>query len=65
LGDSTIEYSDDFRLYLTSKLPNPHYAPEVCVTVTLLNFVTTFDGLADQVIHHAMLSVFSQNALTI
>merc|ERR1719316_196352 len=48
LGDNTIEYSPEFKLYLTTKLPNPHYAPEVCVTVCLLNFVTTFDGLADQ-----------------
>merc|ERR1719478_847285 len=50
LGDSTIEYSQDFLLYLTSKLPNPHYPPEVCVTVSLLNFVTTFDGLSDQML---------------
>ena len=50
LGDATIEYNEDFRLYLTSKLPNPHYAPEVCVSVTLLNFSTTFDGLSDQLL---------------
>merc|ERR1719506_13773 len=50
LGDSTIEYSPNFKLYLTTKLPNPHYAPEVCVTVTLLNFVTTQEGLADQLL---------------
>jgi dynein heavy chain, axonemal len=47
LGDNTIEYSNDFRLFLTTKLPNPHYAPEVCVTVIVLNFVTTFEGLSD------------------
>merc|ERR1719506_3454333 len=50
LGDSTIEYSPNFKLYLTTKLANPHYAPEVCVTVTLLNFVTTQEGLADQLL---------------
>merc|ERR1719421_2015331 len=48
LGDNTIEYCDDFRFYMTTKLPNPHFAPEVCVSVILLNFVTTFDGLTDQ-----------------
>ena len=47
LGDNTIEYSDAFKLFLTSKLPNPHYAPEVCVTVIILNFVTTQEGLTD------------------
>jgi hypothetical protein len=33
LGDSTIEYSDDFRLYLTTKMRNPHYPPELCTKV--------------------------------
>ncbi len=35
LGDSTIEYSKDFRFYITTKLPNPHYLPETAVKVTL------------------------------
>ncbi|PIK59401.1 putative dynein heavy chain 7, axonemal isoform X2 [Apostichopus japonicus] len=38
LGDSTIEYSQDFRFYVTTKLRNPHYLPETSVKVTLLNF---------------------------
>jgi dynein heavy chain len=29
LGDSTIEYSGNFRFYMTTKLRNPHYLPEV------------------------------------
>ena len=29
LGDSTIEYSKDFKFYVTTKLRNPHYMPEV------------------------------------
>ena len=33
LGDSVLEYSDDFRLYMTSGLRNPHYLPEVAVKV--------------------------------
>merc|ERR1719238_1978718 len=50
LGDSTIEYSDQFFLFITTKLPNPHYAPEVCVQVTLLNFMVTPEGLEDQML---------------
>merc|ERR1719310_523199 len=50
LGDSTIEYSEEFRLYITTKLPNPHYPPEICVQVTLLNFMATPDGLEDQML---------------
>ena len=29
LGDKELDYSEDFRLYITTKLQNPHYTPEV------------------------------------
>jgi dynein heavy chain len=47
LGDTTIEYSKDFKFYMTTKLRNPHYLPEVSTKVTLLNFMITYEGLAD------------------
>ena len=50
LGDSTIEYSKDFRFYITTKLRNPHYLPETAVKVTLLNFMITMEGLEDQLL---------------
>ena len=50
LGDATIEYSKDFRFYITSKLSNPHYLPETAVKVSLLNFMITQDGLSDQLL---------------
>jgi dynein heavy chain len=50
LGENEIEYSDDFRLYITTKLPNPHYLPEVATKVTTLNFMITLDGLQDQLL---------------
>ena len=50
LGDATIEYDKKFRLYITTKLRNPHYPPELCVKVNLLNFMATADGLQDQML---------------
>lgn len=50
LGDSTIEYSFDFRFYITTGLRNPHYLPETSVKVTLLNFMITPEGLEDQLL---------------
>ena len=50
LGDSTVEYHEDFRFYITSKLRNPHYLPETSVKVTLLNMMITIDGLTDQLL---------------
>jgi dynein heavy chain len=50
LGDSIIEFSDQFRFYITTSLRNPHYLPETAVKVTLLNFMITPDGLSDQLL---------------
>lgn len=50
LGDSEVEYSDKFRLYLTTKLSNPLYLPEQQIKVTLLNFSITRSGLEDQLL---------------
>jgi dynein heavy chain len=50
LGDSIIEWSSNFRLYLSTKLRSPHYLPEVSVKVTLLNFSITREGLEDQLL---------------
>jgi dynein heavy chain len=50
LGDSIVEYNHDFRFYITTKLRNPHYLPETSVKVTLLNFMITKEGLADQLL---------------
>ena len=50
LGDSTIEYHQDFRFYITTKYRNPHYLPEISVKVTLVNMMITIDGLVDQVL---------------
>ena len=50
LGDNTIEYSNDFKLYITTKLRNPHYLPELSTKVSLLNFMITLEGLEDQLL---------------
>ncbi|XP_073413059.1 dynein axonemal heavy chain 3-like [Dendrobates tinctorius] len=50
LGESVIHYSRDFKLYMTTRLRNPHYLPEVSVKVTLINFMITPVGLEDQLL---------------
>ena len=42
LRDNVFQFSKDFKLYMTSRLLNPHYLPEVSVKVRILqNFVAT------------------------
>lgn len=42
--------SDDFRLYLQTRLANPHYPPETQSEAALVNFAVTEEGLADQLL---------------
>jgi len=50
LGDSNVDYDDNFRFFMTTKMPNPHYLPEICIKVTLINFTVTFRGLEEQLL---------------
>ncbi|XP_019392438.1 PREDICTED: dynein heavy chain 12, axonemal [Crocodylus porosus] len=50
LGETIIEYSSDFRFFITTKLRNPHYLPELATKVSLLNFMITPEGLEDQLL---------------
>ncbi|KAL0280091.1 UNVERIFIED_CONTAM: hypothetical protein PYX00_001484 [Menopon gallinae] len=50
LGDTDVEYDPKFKLYMTTKLANPHYLPEICIQVTLVNFTVTPTGLEDQLL---------------
>ncbi|ESS70037.1 dynein heavy chain [Trypanosoma cruzi Dm28c] len=50
LSEHAIPWNQEFKFYMTTKLPNPHYIPEVMVQVTLLNFFITPQGLEDQLL---------------
>eukprot|EP00981_Chlorochromonas_danica_P012313 scaffold4815_cov184-Ochromonas_danica.AAC.1 len=50
VGDQEVEVSPDFRLYLHTKLSNPHYPPEVQAETTLVNFSVTQAGLDEQLL---------------
>lgn len=50
LRDDVIEYNLNFKLYLTSNLRNPHYQPEICNKVRVINFALTMEGLEDQLL---------------
>ncbi|WIA31960.1 hypothetical protein OEZ86_002815 [Tetradesmus obliquus] len=50
LGDNIVPYHQDFKFYMTTKVRNPHYPPEVSVKVSLLNFFVTPEGLEDQLL---------------
>lgn len=50
IGDNYVDYNDGFRLYITTRLSNPHYTPEICTKVCLLNFAVKEQGLEEQLL---------------
>ena len=40
-GGEEIEYDGNFKLYLQTKLSNPHYKPEIAAQCTIINFIAT------------------------
>uniref|UniRef100_A0A7S2RVL0 Dynein heavy chain n=1 Tax=Mucochytrium quahogii TaxID=96639 RepID=A0A7S2RVL0_9STRA len=50
LGEKEIDYADEFKFYITTKLGNPHYTPEVSTKVTLVNFAVKLQGLEAQLL---------------
>ena len=50
-GDSTIDYADSFKLYMTSKYTNPHNMPELTTKTTIINFMITVEGLREQLLN--------------
>lgn len=51
LGDKMVEWDENFRLFFTTKLANPHYSPEVMGKTMIINYGVTMDGLANQLLN--------------
>ncbi|MEW5308429.1 MAG: hypothetical protein WDW38_000392 [Sanguina aurantia] len=51
LGDKEVEWDDNFRLYMTSKLSNPHYGPEISGKTMIINYGVTQQGLTEQLLN--------------
>ena len=49
-GDKPIPYHKDFRLFICTRLGNPHFAPETYIKLSVINFTVTFQGLEDQML---------------
>ncbi|XP_069937012.1 dynein axonemal heavy chain 3-like, partial [Cherax quadricarinatus] len=50
LGETVIEYHKNFRLYITTRLRNPHFLPQITVKVVVVNFLITKMGLENQLL---------------
>ncbi|EPY79965.1 hypothetical protein CB1_000877044, partial [Camelus ferus] len=50
IGDKIIDYNEEFRLFLSTRNPNPFIPPDAASIVTEINFTTTRSGLRGQLL---------------
>ncbi|XP_022103094.1 cytoplasmic dynein 2 heavy chain 1-like isoform X1 [Acanthaster planci] len=50
IGDKVIDYNEDFRLFMTTRNPNPEIPPDAASIISEVNFTITRAGLTGQLL---------------